>query len=55
MSRVAFSARRGCWARHKTNHIQVVYAPLTEMGDKALAAKAAMLAELGKGQEYFEN
>jgi hypothetical protein len=34
-------------ARHKANHIQVVYAPSPEMADKGLAAKAAMLAELG--------
>jgi hypothetical protein len=32
---------------HKANHIQVVYAPSAEMADKALAAKAAMLAEMG--------
>ena len=34
-------------SRHKANHIQVVYAPSTEMADKALAAKAAMFAEVG--------
>ncbi len=34
-------------ARHKANHIQVVYAPSTEAARKALAAKAAMLAEMG--------
>ena len=34
-------------ARHKANHIQVVYATSKEMADKALAAKAAMFAELG--------
>jgi hypothetical protein len=34
-------------ARHKANHIQVVYAPSAEMADKALAAKAAMLHEMG--------
>jgi hypothetical protein len=34
-------------ARHKANHIQVVYAPSAEMADKALAAKAAMFAEMG--------
>jgi hypothetical protein len=33
-------------ARHKANHIQVVYAPSTETADKALATKAAMLAEM---------
>jgi hypothetical protein len=34
-------------ARHKANHIQVVYAPPEETADKALAAKAAMFAEMG--------
>jgi hypothetical protein len=34
-------------ARHKANHINVVYAPTPEDADKALAAKAAMLAEMG--------
>ena len=34
-------------ARHKANHIQVVYAPLAEIADKALAVKAAMFAEMG--------
>jgi len=34
-------------ARHKANHIQVVYAPSAEMADKALFAKAAMFAEMG--------
>jgi hypothetical protein len=34
-------------ARHKANHIQVVYASTIEIADKALAAKATMLAELG--------
>jgi len=34
-------------ARHKANHIQVVYAPSAETADKAMAAKAAMLAEMG--------
>jgi hypothetical protein len=33
-------------ARHKANHIQVVYAPSSEIADKALAAKAAMFAEM---------
>jgi hypothetical protein len=33
--------------RHKANHIQVVYVPSAEIADKALAAKAAMLAEMG--------
>jgi len=34
-------------ARHKANHIQVVYAPSAETANKAMAAKAAMLAEMG--------
>jgi hypothetical protein len=34
-------------ARHKANHIQVAYAPSAEEADKALAAKAAMFAEMG--------
>lgn len=34
-------------ARHKANHIQVVYAPSAETADKALAAKAAMFSEMG--------
>jgi hypothetical protein len=34
-------------ARHKANHIQVVYAPSIELADKAVAVKAAMFAEMG--------
>jgi hypothetical protein len=34
-------------ARHKANHLNVVYAPDAEMADKALRAKAALFAELG--------
>jgi hypothetical protein len=34
-------------ARHKANHLNVVYAPSAAEADKALAAKAAMLHELG--------
>ena len=34
-------------ARHKANHIQVVYAPDAATADKALAVKAAMFAEMG--------
>jgi predicted RNA-binding protein with PIN domain len=34
-------------ARHKANHIQVAYASSKETADKALAAKAAMFAEMG--------
>jgi hypothetical protein len=33
--------------RHRSNHIQVVYAPDVETGKKALAAKAAMFDALG--------
>ncbi|MDA2931029.1 fucose isomerase [Acidobacteria bacterium AH-259-O06] len=34
-------------ARHKANHLNVAYAPSVEVAEKALAVKAAMLAELG--------
>jgi hypothetical protein len=34
-------------ARHRANHVNVAYAPNAEAADKALATKAAMLAELG--------
>ena len=34
-------------ARHKANHIQVVYAPSAALADKSLAVKAAMFAEMG--------
>ena len=34
-------------ARHKSNHINVAYAPSAEHADKALVAKAAMIAEMG--------
>jgi hypothetical protein len=34
-------------ARHKSNHVTVAYAPSAEAADRALAAKATMLAELG--------
>lgn len=34
-------------ARHKANHLNVVYAPSAEEADQALAAKAAMLDALG--------
>lgn len=34
-------------ARHKANHLNVVYAPSAEAADKGLAAKAAMLAAMG--------
>jgi hypothetical protein len=34
-------------ARHKSNHINVAYAPSAEEADRALAAKAAMLDAMG--------
>jgi hypothetical protein len=34
-------------ARHKSNHIQVVYAPSEKQAHRALRIKAAMLAEMG--------
>lgn len=34
-------------ARHKSNHVNVVYAPNSEMADKGLAAKAAMFTNMG--------
>jgi L-fucose isomerase-like protein len=34
-------------ARHRANHVVVTYAPTAELADRALAAKAAMMAELG--------
>jgi hypothetical protein len=34
-------------ARHKSNHIQVAYAPSAKQADKALAAKAAMFNAMG--------
>lgn len=34
-------------ARHHANHVNVAYAPSDEAGGRALAAKAAMFAELG--------
>ena len=34
-------------ARHRANHIQVVYAPDEATADRALAAKAAMFDALG--------
>ncbi len=34
-------------ARHRANHVNIAYAPSAEIADKALATKAAMLAELG--------
>ena len=34
-------------ARHKSNHIQVVYAPSEKEANRAVRVKAAMMAELG--------
>jgi hypothetical protein len=34
-------------ARHKANHLNVVYAPSAEAADRSLAVKAAMLNEMG--------
>jgi hypothetical protein len=34
-------------ARHRANHLNVAYAPNEEMANKALAAKAIMMAEMG--------
>jgi hypothetical protein len=34
-------------ARHKANHLNVVYAPDAATADRALAAKSAMFAALG--------
>jgi hypothetical protein len=34
-------------ARHKANHLNVAYAPTADDADKAMAAKAAMLSEMG--------
>jgi hypothetical protein len=40
-------SRNQMMSRHKANHLNVVYAPSTELADKALAAKAAMLHAMG--------
>jgi hypothetical protein len=34
-------------ARHRANHVNIAYAPDAQTADKAMATKAAMLAELG--------
>ncbi len=34
-------------ARHRANHLNVAYAPTSQVADQALAAKAAMMAALG--------
>ncbi len=41
------TSRDQMMARHKSNHIQVAYAPNSEAADKALAAKAVMFDEMG--------
>lgn len=40
-------SRNQMMARHKANHLNVVYAPSVSEADQALAAKAAMFAALG--------
>src|SRR6202167_6156128 len=40
-------SRNQMMARHRANHVNIAYAPSAELADKALATKAAMLAELG--------
>jgi L-fucose isomerase-like protein len=40
-------SRNQFMARHRANHVNVAYAPSPASADKALATKAAMLAELG--------
>ena len=48
MSAILYGVSRDqLMAHHKANHIQVVYAPSTEIAEKALAAKATMFAEMG--------
>jgi len=48
MSAVLYGVTRDQFmARHKANHVHVVYAPDDETADKALAAKAAMFHALG--------
>jgi hypothetical protein len=34
-------------ARHRANHLNVAYAPTSQVADQAMAAKAAMMAALG--------
>lgn len=40
-------SRNQLMARHKSNHLNVAYAPSREIADRALAVKTAMFAELG--------
>jgi len=42
-------------ARHKANHIQVVYAPNAKQAHRACRVKAAMLAELGLDVHFCGN
>jgi len=42
-------------ARHKSNHIQVVYAPGAKQARRACRIKAAMLAELGLEVHFCGN
>jgi hypothetical protein len=42
-------------ARHKANHIQVVYAPNAKQAHRACRIKAAMLAELGLEVHFCGN
>jgi hypothetical protein len=46
------TSRDQMMARHKSNHVQVAYAPGAEEADRALATKAAMFRELGI-ETYF--
>jgi hypothetical protein len=46
------SANKVCWAAQsevekQLNHLNVAYAPTSQIADHALAAKAAMMADLG--------
>lgn len=48
MSAILHGVRRDqLMAQHKANQIQVAYATSADTGDKALAAKAAVLDEMG--------
>ncbi len=40
-------SRNQMMARHRANHINIAYAPTADIADKALEAKAAMVAALG--------
>lgn len=48
MHAVTYGASRDqMMARHKSNHVQVAYAPNSDAANQALAAKVAMLEEMG--------